>query len=310
VTLGLGIGASTALFSVVEGVLLRALPYPDADRIVRLYQMNTDGSPDSAIRRGNVAEPNLADWQARTRGFQAIGAVSSAGTVPVIGGREPLMARWTQVNNAFFDVMGVPVEHGRRFAPDELREGGTPAAIVSASFRSRMFGAVLPPASTIRIGQATFAVVGEMPSGFDYPGGTDIWTPVEARPPSLSRTAHNFQSVARLADGVTLDAARADLSTVSRAMKTEYGSTTWMEDADAVPLLEQTTAGVKSALQLLFGAASITKGGVFESFKISTASTKTSTSPVGKLGFFDSSGRAITWPVTDTTDSLRKSCEA
>lgn len=254
-TLGLGIGASTALFSVVEGVLLRELPYPGSDRIVRLYQMNTDGSPGSAIRRANIAQLNATDWQTRTRGFQAIAIMASQGTVPMVGGEEPLMARWTLVSREFFDVMGVPVDRGRRFAADELREGGTPAAIVSAAFRARMFGDTVPAGATLRIGQTHYAVVGEMPSGFDYPVGTDVWTPTEVSAPSASRTAHNFQAVARLADGVSLDAARADLSSVSRAMKIEHGDQTWMEDAEAVPLLEQTTSGVKSALQLLFGAA-------------------------------------------------------
>jgi predicted permease len=254
-TLGLGIGASTALFSVVDGVLLRELPYPEPDRIVRLYQMNVDTAGTAPRRSGNVAEPNVIDWRARTRGFQAIAVMSQSGPVPVSGGREAVMARRTQVSNEFFTVMGVLPAGGRGFPPEALREGGVPVAIVSAVFRARAFGDTIPPGATVRIGDVTYAVAGEMPVGFDFPGGTELWTPRELDPPSTARTAHNYQVVARLADGVDLDAAAADLSAVSRAMKTEYGDTTWMVDAAGVPLLEQTVAGVRPALQLLFGAA-------------------------------------------------------
>jgi len=257
-TLGLGIGASTALFSVVDGVLLRDLPYPDAHRIVRLYQMNTDGTPGSAVRRsGNVSEPNAIDWRERTRSFQAIGLMSQSSRIPVVAGTEPIMARRTVVSTGFFTVMGVAPATGRGFSPAELTEGGVPAAIVSRAFSLRAFGGAVPPDATVRIGQTTFAVVGEMPAGFDYPAGTDLWTPQELLPTQTARTAHNFQAVARLADGVALEAANADLSAVSRALKNEYGDETWMADAVAVPLLEQTTAAVRPAIQLLFWAAAL-----------------------------------------------------
>jgi predicted permease len=254
-TLGLGIAASTALFSVVNGVLLRELPYPEPDRIVRLYQVNVDTPGGQPRRSGNVAEPNVKDWRARTRSCGSIAVMSQAGEVPVCGTGEAVMARLTHVSDEFFDVMRVSPARGRRFAPDERREGAPGVALVSAAFRQVVFGAELPSSATLRIGEALYAVVGEMPAGFDFPGGTDIWTPREQSAPSQSRTAHNFQAVARLADGVDLGAARAELSAVSRAVKARYGDETWMVDAMAVPLLEQVTAGVAPAIRLLFGAA-------------------------------------------------------
>jgi predicted permease len=255
-TLGLGIGASTALFSVVDGVLLRSLPYPDAGRLVRLQQINSDGTSQAPPRpSGNVSEPNAEDWRGRTRGFSGIALMAQAGRVPVVGGSEPAMARWTSVSREFFGVMGVAPATGRLFRDDEQREGAMPAAVVSHAFRNRVFGGQSPTGATLRIGSTTYAVIGVMPAGFDYPAGTDIWTPRELSPPQTARTAHNFQAIARLADGVAIDDAQRELSSVSRALKAEHGDRTWMVDAIAVPLLDQITAATRPALRLLFGAS-------------------------------------------------------
>ena len=257
-TLALGIASSTALFSVVQGVLLRSLPYPAADRIVRLYQINTDGTPTSQPRRvGNANELNVVDWRARTHSFAAIAMMWQGGPVPVSGGRDPVMAAVTQVSDEFADVMRVRPAVGRWFAPEERREGAPRAAIISRSLRMRLFGEALPPGAVIRILQESYAIVGEMPAGFDYPAGTEVWSAREVMPMPVSRSSHNVQVIARLRDGVSLDAAVADLSAVSRRMRDEYGDQTWMVDATALPLLEQMTSAIKPALQLLFGAACV-----------------------------------------------------
>ena len=136
---------------------------------------------------------------------------------------------------------------GRWFTDAELRQGAPPAAVISHTLRVRLFGDAIPPGATLRVRQQIVPVVGEMPAGFDYPGGTDIWTPRDVEPPPAARTSHNVQAIARLRDGVSLDAAIADISAVSRRMREEYGDQTWMTDATAVPLLEQTTSGIRSA---------------------------------------------------------------
>ncbi|MEZ5319536.1 MAG: ABC transporter permease [Vicinamibacterales bacterium] len=256
-TLGLGIGASTALFSVVDGVLLRGLPYPDAGRLVRLYQVNDDGTTGGPPRQSSrVSEPNVLDWRRLTHGFSGIAEMAQWGDMPIAGGEQPVMARRTVVSREFFDVMGVAPADGRVFRPEELQEGAAPTAIVSHAFRNRAFAGGPVVGKTIRIGQTAYTVVGEMPPGFDYPGETGVWTPREIQAlGQQSRTAHNFQAVARVADGVSVRQAQAELSAVSRQMREEYGSTTWMVDAAAIPLLEQLTATARPALNLLFGAA-------------------------------------------------------
>jgi putative ABC transport system permease protein len=248
-TLGLGIGAATAVFSVVNGVLLRPLSYPEPDRIVRLLQMDAAGRFGS-----NVSEPNFADWKSNTRGFAAM-AEMSTGALPVSAGRDRLVTTGTTVSREFFAAIGVRPIVGREFVAEEQKVGGAAAVVVGDRlWRTRLGGRPLGDL-TLRIEDRVHQVVGVMPPGFDYPAASEFWVPRELHPTQTSRTAHNFQVLARLADGVTFDAAQRDLSTVSRALKQQHGDGTWMSDAAAVPLREQLTGTARPALLLLFGAS-------------------------------------------------------
>lgn len=248
-TLGLGIGAATAVFSVVDGVLLQPLPYPDPDRIVRVFQIDANGR-----RMGNVSDPNFDDLKNGTRSLKSM-AEMSAGPVPVVVNGQSAMIAGAGVSREFFDVMGVRPMIGRGFSETETRVGATPVAIVSHRFwQNRLFSAPLN-GQTMRVGNATHQIVGVMPQGFDYPAASDYWTPRELNPPSTSRTAHNWQAVARLADGVELETARREISTLAKSLKARYGDDTWMSDATAVPLREQLTATSRATVLTLFAAA-------------------------------------------------------
>ena len=248
-TLGLGIGAATAVFSVVRGVLLRPLPYPDPDRVVRLHQVDGNGR-----RTNSVSEPNFEDWKSGTRSFSAM-AEMSAGQSPVTIGGEATMTQGAGVSREFFDVMGVRPLVGRGFLPEEQRVGGAPAAIVSDRMWRTRLGAGPLDTLTLRVGSTMHQVVGVMPPGFDYPGGSDFWTARELSPPQTSRTAHNFTVVARVSSGVDVSAAQSEIGALSRALKQRHGDGTWMFDAAVVPLRESLTATSRPVLLLLFGAA-------------------------------------------------------
>lgn len=248
-TFSLGIATSVAMFSVFQGVLLQPLPYPESDRIVRLYQVS------SRNPRGSVSEPNFLDWRSGTHTFQHMTETVWLGPTPVVAGTDAQMARLSAVSASFFSAMGVSPALGRGFAPAEQQENGAPAAIVSAAFWKTWRGDASPAGEVVRSGSRSFTVVGVMPPGFDYPGRTAIWIPRELEPPQRSRTAHNFSVIARLAPGVTLDAAQRDISTLSRSLKTQYGDQTWMEDATAVPLLDVITGGSRPTLLMLLSAA-------------------------------------------------------
>ena len=249
-TIGLGIGAAAAMFTVVDGVLLKPLPYPDAGRIVQLFQISEQG------RRGaNVSEPNFLDWQAQTRGFAAMAETATFGQT-VTGAGEPQTARVSHVSKDFFDVLGTRPAMGRGFLPEELRPEAPKVALVGARFWERWRGPrPLSGGDSIVIAGEPHAVVGVMPDGFDYPNQAVIWTPREQGEPSPSRTAHNFRVVARVKPDVAIAAASAELSRVSKALKARYGTQTWMSDATALPILDVMSAGVRPALRLLFAAS-------------------------------------------------------
>ena len=248
-TLGLGIGAATAVFSTINGVLLSPLPYPEPDRIVRLFQIDNTGR-----RMGNASEPNFEDWKERTRSFAGM-ALMASGAVPVAIRSETTMITGASVSREFFDVLRQKPVLGRLFVDGERQVGGARAVIVSDSLWRSRLGAAPVADLTLRISNEVHQVVGVMPPGFDYPAASEFWTPREITPRQLSRTAHNFQVVARLAPGVSLPVAQAEISALSRQLKTQYGDRTWMSDATAVPLREQLTATAQPTLLVLFGAA-------------------------------------------------------
>ena len=251
-TLALGLGASTLIFSVVNGVLLKPLPYPDPDRIVRVLQVNENGFVGQ-----NISEPNFGDLKQQARSFSAL-ARYAVGTQPVSGGSEPTRVETAIVSGEFFDVVALQPIVGRAFLLDERQLGAAPAAIISYSYWQRFFGG--DPAlgtRTLKIADRTYSIVGVMPAGFDYPDGAEIWTPAELWPLGESRTAHNWRVVGRLADGVSLAQARSDLSAIARRLRADYGDDTWMVDAAVDPLRDVLVRAARPALLVLLAAVGL-----------------------------------------------------
>ena len=252
-TLALGIGATTAIFTVVDGVLLRPLPYPDADRIVQLWQVGTQGG------RGQVSDPNFEDWKSGGRGFDALAQVGGGGITSVSGAEEPVRVRAAVVSREFFDVMGVRPIRGRLFVAEEQQVGGAPAVVVSDAFFQRHLGGdpAAVGARRLTFQNETYTVVGVMPSSLRYPTGVDLWTPRELVPRNPHRTGHNWRAVARLAPGVTLERAQQDMSALARRLEQQYGDETRMADVALVPLIEQLTGEARPALLVLLGASAV-----------------------------------------------------
>jgi predicted permease len=250
--LGVGLGASTALFSVVQAVLVRPLPLPDSERLVRLHQVGGGG------RRMNVSGPNFEDVAARSRSFAALARTSPPSPVSVTGGGEPVRALSVAVSQGYFAALGVVPARGRPFLPEEAREGGAPAVVVGHGFWQRSLGGREDLSGlTLGLGGRAHAVVGVMPPGVVHPGGAELWTPAELEGGPGSRTAHNWEVLGRLAPGVRLEAARGELTALARALKAEHGDGTWMEDVALVPLQEQLVGAVRPALLALLSAAGL-----------------------------------------------------
>ena len=252
-TLALGIGATTAIFSVVNGVLLRGLPYPDADRIVRVYQVGESGA------RNQVSDPNFEDWKAQSRSFAALAQMSSGGTVSVTGAAEPVRAQAAWVSAEFFDALGVRPQVGREFASEELKVGGAPAVLVSHDFWQRYLGGDRNAVgrTVLNFDQRAYTVVGVMPRTVNYPTGVALWVPRELEERNPHRTGHNWQAIGRLRDGVTLEQAQAEMSIISRRLKQQLGDETAMFDAALVPLQEQIAGHMRKPLLILLGASAV-----------------------------------------------------
>jgi putative ABC transport system permease protein len=247
-TLALGVGACTAIFSVVDAVLFRSLPYPEAQRIVQLREVGSKGG------QMNVAEPNFIDLRARNQSLDAI-AVYGGGLDIVTGANQPVRVRTYAVSKDFFQVFGVQPFAGRVFQPEENKPEENATAVVSYGFWQKLLGGKtdLSGMTLITSGQS-FAVVGVMPQGFAFPEGAEVWIPKEAFPANTSRTAHNWNVVARLGATVSLEQARTDLSNVTQQLKQENGDKMDAVNVAIIPLQEYQVKSVRSSLLILFGA--------------------------------------------------------
>jgi len=252
ITLALGIGASTAIFSVVYGVLLRPLPYQNPEQIVRLWEMSARNRPMQ------FADPNFEDIRAQSSSFQGVAEMRSA-ELPVTLDDQPDSVRVASVSADFFSVMGVQPIAGRLFAPEEQSFRAAPTALVSHSYWQRRLH------ETQNLGALKFTVSGEptviigvLPPGFRFPDNSQIWMPREIQTRLPSRTAHNWPVVARLRDGASLDQARADLTAIAQRISQQYRlEEKNMVNVSAVPLKDALTTDVKPALLVVLGVAGL-----------------------------------------------------
>ncbi|MGE5325801.1 MAG: ABC transporter permease [Deltaproteobacteria bacterium] len=247
-TLALGIGATTAIFSVAYGVLLRPLPYPQPDRIVELHEVNLKGG------EMNFADPNFADVHKESHSLDGA-AQYSAWTQVVTGGSEPTRTMTAAVSADFFRIMGVAPIRGRGFGPDEQKFGAAPSALVGYDYWQQNLGGVQDLSSIkLRLSNQAASVVGVLPPGFHFPFGSEVWVPRELYETLPSRTAHNWHVIGRLRPGVTIVQAHAELSGIARRLKQQFGQDTMMEEVSVASLADAMTAPVRPALIMLLGA--------------------------------------------------------
>lgn len=250
-TLALGIGANTAIYGVVHGVLLRPLPYADADRIVTVAERGQRGG------RMSVAWANFLDWNRESSSFEALGAHSFS-TMTVLGGQEPVRILASGVSEDFWRVMGTRTTAGRLTGPDEHREGGAGAVVITRSLALRLFGTPEVVGRPLEAAGVPATVVGVVPDAEAYPAGAELWFAIEVTPQGDSRTAHNWSVVGRLADGVTVERARDELDALTeRILAGEPASdAAYLADGVWVTGLREAVVGdARRPLLLLLGAA-------------------------------------------------------
>lgn len=254
-TLAVGIGANTAVFSAIDSVLLRPLPFPDSERLVRVRQIRDTETP--------IAPTRLDDWSRRSSTFEALSGYYVEDISDTTGDL-PERVRRAVVAPHFLEVWGIAPALGRGFAGSDYRFGGASAVLITDRYWRSRFGAdpdVLE--KTVRIEGQSYSVVGVMPASFLFPDReVDLWWPVPIDSPFLRNHRPNrelqwYTGVGRLKAGVTLEQARADLAAVQGLLGREYPDT----DADIgvriVPYKETVIGGVRGSLWLIYGAVSV-----------------------------------------------------
>jgi predicted permease len=250
--MAVGIGANTAVFSVVNAVLLRSLPYPDADRIVVLRT--------AALTTGHtnplVTLANFRDWRAQSSSFDAM-ATYRGGEAPVTPGETAEFARHASVDIELFRVLAIEPVLGRTFTFEEGTPGNDrPVALISHAYWQSRYGA--DPAilqRTIRVGSGVRDIVGVMPPGFHFPNQTDVWTPQTIR--TASRTSHSFLAVARIKAGVSTEAAQTELNAIAARLAEQYPDSNKGRGVAMAALQDQLVGDVRLTLYLMWAAVGV-----------------------------------------------------
>lgn len=252
-TLSLGIGATTAIFSVIKAVVLNPLPYAAPERIVVLWEVNPEGNLD------RVSVPTFDDWKTEARTLSSLAAYRQV-DFSYAGAGDPMNVRGVRATPDLFTVLRANAALGRTFTPDEAVVGADRVAVVSHGFWTRLLGA--NPAAigtTIQLDAVPFTVAGVMPAGFEFPtaSSVDVWTPLAFDPKDIhgaSRRARSLTVVARLADGATAAAAQDEVQVLARRIAAAHPESNDKWSARVVAAHEQLVAASRPALFVLMGA--------------------------------------------------------
>ncbi len=250
-TLAVGIGANTAIFSVVNAVVLRPLPLPDAGRLVWFDGVN----PARGITESALSMPDYLDWRNEADAFQSMTAFVQGSAILSDETSEPERVPRGVVTASFFPTVGVNPAQGRAFVAEDELTGSEPVAVLSHGLWQRRFGA--NPnivGSKFMLSGRSVTIVGVMPAGFDYPARAQLWSPLKPGPEDQRRDNRYLQVLARLKPAATLSAAQTQIDTLSARFGQQYPETNGGQSARLTGLQEWTTRGVRTSLLLLFGA--------------------------------------------------------
>ena len=249
-TLALGIGANSTIFSVVNGVLLQPLPYANPDQLVMVWGHHT------TIGREVASQPDFLDWRAGNSVFSQMAAgANTTFDLTDVGEPERVSAALATAN--FFQTLGATPVLGRTFAPQEERGAGNRVVILSYGFWQRRFGS--SPGivgQTITLSGLPYTVIGVAPPGFRFERDVDVWAPLNLDT-KRGRRGDFLTVIGRLKPGVTLDRAQAQMTTIARQLEQQYPETNTNWGIELVPLKDQLVGGVRPALLIFMGAVGL-----------------------------------------------------
>lgn len=252
IALALGIGANSAIFSVVNTVLLRPLPYKDPERIVMVWEDATKhGYP-----RDTPAVANYIDWRDQNKVFEGMAAIAEM-SFNLTGTGDPERIEGRRVSANLFPLLGVEPQLGRAFLPEEDQPGANRVVILSQGLWQRRFGSDTNIiGKPLNLNGENYTVVGVMPPQFQFPTSDDeLWVPMAfSSKEAASRGRHLLEVVARMKPGVTLQQAQAEMTTIAARLQQQYPAYNTDLGAVVVPLHEQVVGDIKPALLILLGA--------------------------------------------------------
>jgi putative ABC transport system permease protein len=260
VTLAVGTGASAILFTLVDGIIFRPLPYPDPDRLVRIFETN----PEAGVDRAGAATGNIVDWRQRSNVFDGVAGYYAMGRTISVGDEAEVIIG-AQVTAGFFDLLRVPAAIGRTFTDEETRRaefntaaapvGPDPVVVLSHGMWMQRFGGdAAAVGRTVFLERRPFRIVGVMPRGFAMPdAAVQLWIPwhIDSDNP---RDQHYVGAVARIRRGVSMANAEEQLTAVARDLAAEYPATNRGWGVRLSPLARETVGEVGSALWVLLGS--------------------------------------------------------
>ncbi|HSL53662.1 MAG TPA: ABC transporter permease [Pyrinomonadaceae bacterium] len=249
-TLALGIGATTAMFTVVNSVLLRPLQFPEPERIVMFYGVN----PRQGIPRSNMSMPDIVDWQKQSQSFEQIAGFITGGLFLSIGD-ETERVRGTGVSPEFFPLFKTNPVHGRTFQPGDFQQGAEPVVVISHALWQRRFGGQTSVVnSKLMLNGRAATIAGVMPAGFDYPADSEAWTAFPLTDASQPRDNRFISVVTRLKPGVALAQAQTEMDTINQRLSQSYSDTNGGWSVRLVEMRESFVGDLRTSLLILLGA--------------------------------------------------------
>ncbi|MDQ3687468.1 MAG: ABC transporter permease [Acidobacteriota bacterium] len=253
ITLALGIGATSTIFSFVNGILLRPLPYEDAERLVLLDET----APKRGVTSMGVSFPNFVDWREQNQVFAGIAAYDDR-SFALTGGGEPEQLSGGIVSHNTFEILGVTPMLGRTFRPEEDGPDQSDVVILSHGLWERRFGAnsgII--GQKIVVNNRARTVIGVMPLGFKFPETAELWIPLTPEVKNWTRNDHGISAVGRLKLSVSLEQAQADINAVARGIEEQHPVTNEGMGVNLIPLRDGLVGDFRKALLLLLGVVGL-----------------------------------------------------
>jgi putative ABC transport system permease protein len=252
-TLALGIGANTAIFSVVNATLLKPLPFRQPEKVVALWQ--TESAPGSYPLTGE----DYFDWKAHNKGFADMALYSWPQSANLSTGETPEGVTMIGIEANFFGLLGVQPQVGRTFASGEDKKGANHVAILSNAFwKSRFGGSRDIVNQTVSLNGEPYTIVGVMPAWYRLPADAQVWTPLDMSVETLGkRGSHSWRAIGRVRDDVTIAQARADLRALAESYEKEFPNTNRNVNAIVTPMRQELVGDFSSQILVLFGAVGL-----------------------------------------------------